>query len=289
MPAEDGRPERLRLDAGPRRRLVQVRPGRRERAQRPALPARDHGARDQLGLRRGLAGGAGMPGHGAVAARPSGRKHAHQATHRLRRRAHAAADRALRGRPGPAHPGLRARLRLRPPARKVAAHRARLHPGRRRARGPGPDPHPDLRYPPRPRRIRRPRADPAEGGRHPLLRAVLGSPPHPGKLRGRLPAAGLDRAPLAALAGPRPLPRPPLARPPGPERPDPQGPDVRAHRRDRRGGDHLAARDAGRRAQLGLPVHLDARRDVRAVGPVHPRLRVGGQRLLRLPPRPGRT
>src|SRR6185312_7955243 len=46
----------------------------------------------------------------------------------------------------------------------------------------------------------------------------------------------------------------------------PQGPDVRAHRRDRRCGHHLAARDAGRGAQLGLPVHLDARRHVRAVG-----------------------
>ena len=45
----------------------------------------------------------------------------------------------------------------------------------------------------------------------------------------------------------------------------------------------------GGRAQLGLPVHLDARRDVRAVGPVYARLRVGGQRLLCLPVRPGRT
>ena len=35
---------------------------------RPALPARDHGARDQLGLRPGLDRRAGVPGHGAVAA-----------------------------------------------------------------------------------------------------------------------------------------------------------------------------------------------------------------------------
>ena len=60
-----------------------------------------------------------------------------------------------------------------------------------------------------------------------------------------------------------------------------QGPDLRADRRAGRRGDHLAARDARRRAQLGLPLHLDARLDVRAVGPVHPRLRLGGQRLLR--------
>ena len=70
----------------------------------------------------------------------------------------------------------------------------------------------------------------------------------PESYAGRVPAAGLDRAPLAALAVPRPLPRPPLARPPGPQRAHPQGPDVRAHRRDRRGGHHLAARDAGRGA-----------------------------------------
>ena len=35
---------------------------------RPALPAGDHGAGDQLGLRSGLARRAGLPGHGAVAA-----------------------------------------------------------------------------------------------------------------------------------------------------------------------------------------------------------------------------
>src|SRR5215475_2586532 len=91
------------------------------------------------------------------------------------------------------------------------------------------------------------RTDPAEGGRHPLLRAVLG-PPYPGELRRRVPAAGLDRAPLAALAVPRPPPRPPLARPPGPQRAHPQGPDVRAYRRDRRRGHHLAARDTRRGA-----------------------------------------
>jgi Domain of unknown function (DUF5911) len=60
----------------------------------------------------------------------------------------------------------------------------------------------------------------------------------------RLPAAGVDRAPLAALAGPRPLPGPPLAQPPGPQRAHPQGPDVRADRRDRGRGDYLAARGA---------------------------------------------
>ena len=38
----------------------------------------------------------------------------------------------------------------------------------------------------------------------------------------------------------------------------------------------------GRRAQLGLPLHLDPRRHVHALGPLHARLRLGGQRLLLL-------
>ena len=55
-------------------------------------------------------------------------------------------------------------------------------------------------------------------------------------------------------------------------------------------GHHVAAGDPARRAELGLPVRLGARFDVRAVGPVHARLRPGGQRLLLLHPRrlPGR-
>ena len=44
----------------------------------------------------------------------------------------------------------------------------------------------------------------------------------------------------------------------------------------------------GRRAQLGLPLHLDPRLHVRALGPVHARLRLGGQRLLLLHRRRGR-
>ena len=35
----------------------------------------------------------------------------------------------------------------------------------------------------------------------------------------------------------------------------------------------------GRRAQLGLPLHVDARRDVHAVGPARARARLGGRRL----------
>ena len=40
--------------------------------------------------------------------------------------------------------------------------------------------------------------------------------------------------------------------------------------------------DARRRAQLGLPLQLDPRLHVHALGPLHPRLRLGGERLLLL-------
>ena len=81
---------------------------------------------------------------------------------------------------------------------------------------------------------------------------------------------------LARLDQPRPLPRPPLADPPAALRADAQGPDLRADRRDDRRGDDLAARDARRRAQLGLPLQLAARLDVHALGALHARLRPRG-------------
>ena len=61
-----------------------------------------------------------------------------------------------------------------------------------------------------------------------------------------------------------------------------QGTHLRPDRRDRGGRDDVAARDARRRAQLGLPLLVDPRLDVRALGPLHARLRLGGERLLLL-------
>ena len=68
-----------------------------------------------------------------------------------------------------------------------------------------------------------------------------------------------------------------------------EGPHLRAHRRAGGGGHHVAAGDARRRAQLGLPLHLDPRLHLRALGPLHARLRLGGQRLLLLHRRRGRA
>ena len=75
------------------------------------------------------------------------------------------------------------------------------------------------------------------------------------------------------------LPRPPVADPPAALGAGPQGAHLRAHRGAGRRADHLAARDAGRRAQLGLPLHLDPRRDLHALGAARARPRRRGRRL----------
>ena len=58
-----------------------------------------------------------------------------------------------------------------------------------------------------------------------------------------------------------------------------QGPDLHAHRRHGRRAHDLAARDARRRAQLGLPLHLDARRHLHAAGAALAQPRLGGRRV----------
>ena len=73
------------------------------------------------------------------------------------------------------------------------------------------------------------------------------------------------------------LPRP-LARDGQPLRADAEAADVRADRRDRRGADDVAARADRRRAQLGLPLHVDPRRGVLALRPAAARLHRRGRR-----------
>ena len=138
-----------------------------------------------------------------------------------------------------------------------------------------------------------------------------GAPHHPGRATGPSPpCAGRARSgrPRRSTgpSGPR---RPPPTRPssgwsgrpstggagstracspstlavlPAAQRPHPQGPDLRPDRGAAGRGHHLAARDPRRRAQLRLPLHLDPRRHLHALGPVHPRVRARGQRLLLL-------
>ena len=80
---------------------------------------------------------------------------------------------------------------------------------------------------------------------------------------------------LAALALEVHLHRP-LAGDGPPLRPDAQAPVLRADGGHRRGPDLQPARGDRRRAQLGLPLHLDPRRRVHAVRPAAHRLHRGG-------------
>ena len=222
---------------------------------------------------------------------PRGRplEHPPPLAHRLRRRSRAAAARALRERRGAGEARLRAGVRLRPargapgstratattrPRAERRGLRRRAHADHRHARG--------LRGP------ARHGAHADEGGRHALRRALLVRAPCAEGLQGGLRQARVDGPPLAALARPRRVPRPPLAHLPPAQRAHAEGPLLRAHRGDGGRRHHLAARDARRRAQLGLPLHLDPRRHLHALGPLHAGLRLGGQRLLLLHRRRGR-
>ena len=96
------------------------------------------------------------------------------------------------------------------------------------------------------------------------------------------PRRGIDgdrRASGARWLGRARDPRPPLARPDPALGARDQGPDLHADRRDGRGADDVAAGDARRRAQLGLPLHLDARHDVHAAGAALAQPRLGGRRV----------
>ena len=84
---------------------------------------------------------------------------------------------------------------------------------------------------------------------------------------------------LAHLGRPRPHSRPRVARADPAFRAGDQGPHLHADRGDGRGAHHLAARDPGRRAQLGLPLHLDPRLDVHAAGAALAQPRLGGRRV----------
>ena len=75
--------------------------------------------------------------------------------------------------------------------------------------------------------------------------------PPPTTFDERVPAPGLDRSPLAALAGSGKLPRPPVAALPAAQRPHAEGADVRPDGRARRRSHDVAAGDARRASATG--------------------------------------
>ena len=112
------------------------------------------------------------------------------------------------------------------------------------------------------------------------MRAVVGrAAGHAGRRGRRHRPHRHHRAVLAQLAGAGAVPRPPLARPDSALGAGHQGPHLHAHRRHRGGRHDLAPGDPGRRAQLGLPLHVDARHHLHAAGAALPEPRVGGRRV----------
>ena len=154
---------------------------------------------------------------------------------RLRRRPRAAAHRPLRQRRGAGRARLRADVRLRPAARRAGTYTDRgYHQACRTTRRPRwARAHADHRHAASASRAAgRTARTLLQGGRHAASARCRGpSTSRRTTYDEAVRAAGLDRAPLAALAGPRRLPRPPVAQPPAAQRAHAEGPDLRADRR----------------------------------------------------------
>ena len=294
MLAPARRAQRVRVHAGPGRGQLPARADRCAGAGRAALPAGHAGAGDDLAGPRRLDRGQGRDVRRPLVPPPAPLGDPPPAPDRLRGRAHPAAHGEMHHRPCRAQPGLRAGVRLRPHRGPLGV----LQPGLRggdRPRGRGRRPAPAGHRPPGGLRgPRRARPDHLVRGRpglrRPLLAAlpvvglggVLGRADAPRHRRRGVRAHGAHRRVLAGLDQPGRVPRASLAEPPPAQRPHPQGPDLRPHRGAAGRGHHLAARDPRRRPQLRLPLHLDPRRHLHALGPVHPGVRARGQRLLLL-------
>ncbi len=235
----------------------------------------------------GMAGGARRPDRGAVERRSTATDVSASADRR-RRRARAAAGAPLRQRRRRRADELRARVRLRPYRRRVGVHELGVRrSGRTRTRG-GPRAPVDDQHAPGVGGTVGGR-DPSDGGGRPgLRRAVVVGRRSAADVRGRGRVHAPDRGLLAWVAEPRSVPRPSVARDPAAQRPHAEGPDVRAHRCAAGRGHDLPPRDPRRGTELGLPIQLGARRSVRAVGPVHARLRLRSEQLLLLHRRPDR-
>ncbi len=201
----------------------------------------------------------------------------------LGRRAHAAAHRALRERHGRAGDGLRAVLRLPPGQREMGVLGQWLW-GSRCAGHPRPGCAPDSAADDQPAHRAGgppgPGAHEAERGRECLRRAELFEAARtPDVRRSRRPDVD-DQRVLAAMDQHRELPGSPVAVVLAAERADAEGVGLLADRSAIGGEHHVAAGNPSGRAQLGLPLLLDPRFDLRTVGPLHVGPGPRGRRLL---------
>ena len=277
MRPELRRAERVRHAAGPAGRLLPPRAVRDQRAVGARIRAGDEHARDHLACGERV-GGRPRRAHARSATRRGHRHAALAAAVRRRRRpparAHGRVHRGQR-RPGPR---VRAGLRLRSRARRLEAGRRRPSHGRRERRRPDhPPPH---GHAARDRGRPCPRPPAAAPGRAPVLLPVVGRGPRlPRRPRRGGGAARRHHAVLAGVDRTGPDHRPRLARADRALGAGHQGPDLHAHGGDGRRADHLTARDAGRRAQLGLPLHVDPRLDLHAAGAPLAEPGLGGRRV----------
>ncbi len=244
-------------------------------------PGHEH-ARDDLGHEDRLADRPRRAPRRPLAPRPRALAHAPPLADGLRRRARPAAHAALRQRDGQRPHGVRPDLRLRARAGEMGVRGRGLRGVPRDVRRSRSHAEPAERPAARHRGLDRARAHDDARRRRRLRRAELERAQGPGVLRGRLQAARAHGRLLARMARPGRVPRPSLARLPAAQRADAEGSRLRADRCDVRRRHDVAARDARRRAQLGLPLLLGARLDVHALGALHARLRLGGRRLLRV-------
>ena len=196
---------------------------------------------------------------------------------RRRRRPHARAHGRMPRRTGRDRPGLRARVRLRPDAGDLDDGRRGARRRRDRSRR---DLQARLRSRDRRRGRHRPRTPRARSGRPRVLRPVVGrGARRSAELRRGSGADRRDDALLAPVAEQGADPGSPPARPGAAVGADDQGPDLHADRRDGGGAHDLPPRDARRRAELGLPLHLDPGHDLHPPGPPLPQPRLGSGRV----------